>query len=392
MGDLSIFQATVPARWSRQNPNYREAPRALFHLRDTATLQEVETSIDRAYTSGVPFFTKRAIQHVWDQIKRNPAPGSPILFKDITGTPVACKVQTGHVEFWRRPDGSKLQYVYKEIILGYDCRASLRDHLANHVASGFRPQTYAPCPIYLQHVASELDIETKQITRGPAPLNREVTERSMEDKTQRWIKSPACDKLKAILSSSVKDHEINKIVAFSLGSPSKQWANDRGLEVFVQIIRVRSEFQHGLLKTLLEWLQGRGDKDQVRCYTQDPLYTEVDKQILGESGIEVIGDPRGWLEADERSVLFTVAPTVPVKEIIADITRPAVIIWDRVGFNDSLGNGNPNPDPDSPRVRQMMEGYECYEFGPHPKLFCNIVVYVRKSVAAPVPGEDGRFT
>jgi hypothetical protein len=48
-------------------------------------------------------------------------------------------------------------------------------------------------------------------------------------------------------------------------------------------------------------------------------------------------------------------------------------------------------DPDSSRVREMLQGYECHEFGPDIELFSDIVVYVRKSVAAPVAGEDGRF-
>jgi hypothetical protein len=39
-----------------------------------------------------------------------------------------------------------------------------------------------------------------------------------------------------------------------------------------------------------------------------------------------------------------------------------------------------------------MEGYECHEFGPDVELFSDIVLYVRKSVVAPVPSEDGKFT
>lgn len=53
----------------------------------------------------------------------------------------------------------------------------------------------------------------------------------------------------------------------------------------------------------------------------------------------MIEDPRGWLEVDEHSILLSIAPNVPVKEIIADIARPAAIIWCRVEFDDGLGQG-----------------------------------------------------
>ncbi|KAJ5496653.1 hypothetical protein N7463_008640 [Penicillium fimorum] len=206
------------------------------------------------------------------------------------------------------------------------------------------------------------------------------------DKTQEWKESPACENLKTILSSSAKNHEIDKIVAFALGTMSHQRFNvDGSLQTTAGW---SSALQHALLVTVIEWLKERDQKEKVLCYSQDPAYTEVDKKILDEEGIEVIDDPRGWLEVDEQSVVLSIAPNVPVKEIITDISRPAVIIWCRVEFYDGLGQGY--TDPDSPRVRAMMEGYELHEFGPDEEMFCNIVVYIRKSVAAPVP-LDGRF-
>jgi hypothetical protein len=67
--------------------------------------------------------------------------------------------------------------------------------------------------------------------------------------------------------------------------------------------------------------------------------SEVDKKLLDEAGIEVIEDPRGWLEVDEHSIVLSIASNVPSKEIIADISRPAVIIWCRVEFWDGLEQG-----------------------------------------------------
>lgn len=39
-----------------------------------------------------------------------------------------------------------------------------------------------------------------------------------------------------------------------------------------------------------------------------------------------------------------------------------------------------------------MEGYELYEFGPDSELFSDIALYIRKSVSAPTPSSDRRFS
>jgi hypothetical protein len=52
-------------------------------------------------------------------------------------------------------------------------------------------------------------------------------------------------------------------------------------------------------------------------------------------------------------------------------------------------------DPDSGPVREMMEGYDLHEFVPEErpdkKTWEKVVVYIRKSTAAPTPNQDGRF-
>lgn len=75
------------------------------------------------------------------------------------------------------------------------------------------------------------------------------------------------------------------------------------------------------------------------CYAQDPGYRSVDREVLKAHGIEVIDDPRAWLEIDGESIVVSVSPNVPVKEIVADITQPAIIIWERVGFMDGDQKG-----------------------------------------------------
>lgn len=83
---------------------------------------------------------------------------------------------------------------------------------------------------------------------------------------------------------------------------------------------------------LKEWLHTQ--QKTFSCYVQDPANRPVDKAVLGEHGIEVIDDPRAWLEVVERSVLFSCGSNVPVKEIVADVARPAVVIWERISYGD----------------------------------------------------------
>jgi hypothetical protein len=60
------------------------------------------------------------------------------------------------------------------------------------------------------------------------------------------------------------------------------------------------------------------------------MYEDVDREVLGELGMTVLDNPRGFLEVDESTVVFAQAPGVAVRQIVADIARPAVMIWDRV--------------------------------------------------------------
>ncbi|KAL2126486.1 hypothetical protein VTI74DRAFT_823 [Chaetomium olivicolor] len=56
------------------------------------------------------------------------------------------------------------------------------------------------------------------------------------------------------------------------------------------------------------------------------MYVSVDKQVLSEVGITVLDDPRAWLEVDDGSVVVSIAPDIPVPDIIADIARSAAMI------------------------------------------------------------------
>ncbi|KAK4033690.1 hypothetical protein C8A01DRAFT_19398 [Parachaetomium inaequale] len=113
----------------------------------------------------------------------------------------------------------------------------------------------------------------------------------------------------------------------------------------------------------------------VRCYAQDPIYTPVDEQVLSEAGFTVLNDPRAFLEVDEASVVIAISPDIPVRQIIADIARPAIMVWDKVTISDP----NTSTDPVSPRVIQMMKEYTELPFPPEDEYFGDLAIYIRKA-------------
>lgn len=47
-------------------------------------------------------------------------------------------------------------------------------------------------------------------------------------------------------------------------------------------------------------------------------------------GIVPVEDPNGFLEVNENTIVFSQFPNVPIRQIIADIARPAMMIWKKV--------------------------------------------------------------
>ena len=111
--------------------------------------------------------------------------------------------------------------------------------------------------------------------------------------------------------------------------------------------RPRSSFQHALLLTLRDILGEKmaNSNNEILCYAQDPAYTTTDEAILEEHGITVLDDPKAFLEVDGSTVVFSCAPNVPVKQIIADIARPAIVIWHRIS---ETGPVHPKSVPGDP--------------------------------------------
>ena len=68
----------------------------------------------------------------------------------------------------------------------------------------------------------------------------------------------------------------------------------------------------------------------VRRIVQEPIYLDTCKEALRARGVEIAEPETGFLLVDERTLVITVSCNVPVRQIVADLARPAGMIWNRV--------------------------------------------------------------
>jgi len=133
---------------------------------------------------------------------------------------------------------------------------------------------------------------------------------------QEWTTSPAYHKIRHCLDTA-PSRNLTKVVAFALGS---MFLDSQTNE--------HSTLQHAFLSTLPGLVSPVAKSGEFNIFAQDPLYCLRDKQVLQAENITVLDDPLGFLEVDESTVGLSIGPDCPVKEIILDISRPAVIIWE----------------------------------------------------------------
>ncbi|KAL2153753.1 hypothetical protein VTH82DRAFT_4908, partial [Thermothelomyces myriococcoides] len=109
------------------------------------------------------------------------------------------------------------------------------------------------------------------------------------------------------------------VAAFACNRPSRLGELERAAAKHAPVLSIRDFFErHGPTTTT------------VRCYVQDPVYEDVDREVLGKLDVTVLDHPRGFPEMDETAIVFSLSPDIAVRQIVADIARPVLIVWNRV--------------------------------------------------------------
>lgn len=193
-------------------------------------------------------------------------------------------------------------------------------HLKRDIEDGYIGLHLGYCPLRVCHWQVWRDKKTKDVLEAPV-TSQAAVEQLLQESIQLWKQSETCQRLKMTLRDANLPCEVTNVVGFACGDMSFL---DTRLED-----AQRSASQHALLLTLQSVLQQKNKTStgQVLCYAQDPIYSNVQKKVLGNSGIQVLDDPEGFLQVDDGSAVFSCAPNIPVKQVIADLARPAILIW-----------------------------------------------------------------
>ncbi|KAI0909992.1 hypothetical protein F4823DRAFT_562309 [Ustulina deusta] len=203
----------------------------------------------------------------------------------------------------------------------------------------------------------------------PSQDEDELHERFKIQKTV-WAQCEARYLIENLLSKYELPPTINKMVCLGLG-------ND-----LTSTLELSS--RHSAALTLREFLEKKLGHT-VRLLAQDPEYTSDTKHVLEKEGFEIMGTNGidGFLEVDENSLVLAICARIRastrVKEILAELARPAVIInrnfFQQGLFRDSIdlptvkkhlvGSAGlrslfaalQDIDPDTPRIAAMFKEY-----------------------------------
>ena len=181
-------------------------------------------------------------------------------------------------------------------------------------------------------------------------------EAAFQQKRQAWNDSGTCSWFKAYIRQLLGARKVSKVICFGLGDitrrPPTWWRVRNALTENPETeasVWGDSMTQHCVVLTLAEVLRDSAAGTAVRLLTQDPKYSDKTARDLGKIGFEVVGraGAGGFAEVDDDSVVFSALTTAPVKQIIADIARPALIISRPPG--EILGSNEYVSRPPHPR-------------------------------------------
>ncbi len=71
---------------------------------------------------------------------------------------------------------------------------------------------------------------------------------------------------------------------------------------------------------------GTRPNSEISCFVQNDAYQDIDARFHPVCGIRLLDNPLGFLEVDETTSVVAINPYLPVRQIITDIARPAVMI------------------------------------------------------------------
>ncbi|KAL1852295.1 hypothetical protein Plec18170_006021 [Paecilomyces lecythidis] len=157
-----------------------------------------------------------------------------------------------------------------------------------------------------------------------------------DEKDLLWQNSTTCKHLASLIQDLLGTNTMRKVLCFGLGDfcrsapewlkeQHESWDNTSDVENVVGRM-----IQHSMALTIAQICRRN---ETVQLFAQDPDYTEVTEEILTKKEFKIVGPhgAGGFAEIDDESIVISAFAAAPVKQIIADIARPVLII--STGFN-----------------------------------------------------------
>lgn len=180
----------------------------------------------------------------------------------------------------------------------------------------------ALCPLQVCYFARIRDPRTNQLLPALRPKPFEEVREAFKHGLQTWQSSEDCKHVETILQT-LPISSVSRITAFGNGTISTSDSQ-------------HSILQHALMLTMRDSLQSLQASSGIQCFAQDPMYTEIDGEILQEVGIIVLDDPRAFLEVSDESIVLSFGPDIPVRQVVTGLARPAFSICDKVREEQEL--------------------------------------------------------
>ncbi|KAE8153567.1 hypothetical protein BDV25DRAFT_136686 [Aspergillus avenaceus] len=339
-----------------------EGQEEILDISDIKEANPVDQAIaimDHIYESGTPFFPKEQLASIAKKLREPYQNGDCFNIAGIDGKVVVFSL-FNPVQIDSDDDEAQNANVPPGImyISSVEMRMDMVRQREIHCAS--------LCSVRLCH--PHFGIPKVKNTQTYAMEDIHMVEKLLNFSILEWEECKVYRKVQRVLKTVGGMHRINKIIGFACGSISS----------LNRYRATRSTWQHALLLTVKATLE-RYNEGEITCYAQDPAYTEVDEAMLSKVGIKVLKDPDGLLEADDSSVVVACRPSFPLKEIIADNARPAILIWDRIGVEGRTPYyRNWSRNPDTARVKAFKKGYYEYKFGLDFIHFACMAIYSRR--------------
>jgi hypothetical protein len=156
-----------------------------------------------------------------------------------------------------------------------------------------------------------------------------------------WQNSTTCKQLTTLVHDLLGTNTVKKVLCFGLGDfcrSAPEWLKKQhdSWDKTSDVENVMGcMIQHSMALTIAQLCRGN---EIVPLLAQDPDYTEVAETILINKGFKIVRPhgAGGFAEIDEESIVISPFAAAPVKQIIADLARPMLII--STGFEVFNGN------------------------------------------------------